>query len=241
MPRAANPEPAGAIRRSPSIGRPSYAVRAPLVAWLKAEAEEAHRRHGGPYRVLDVGCGEKPYEPFFAPYVEEYVGVDAVETKWADLVGPIESLPVPDASFDLVLCNQVLEHCDDPRAAVRELRRVVAPGGCVLASTHGVYVYHPIPHDRWRWTHEGLEYMFREQAEWRSLSVTPSSGTAACLTMLVTHYLDILCQWMRMRWLGWPLIASMNRIARFLDDHVALLRDPVPGALFANLHVKAEV
>jgi hypothetical protein len=58
--------------------------------------------------------------------------------------------------------------------------------------------------------------------------------------MLVTVYLDIVCQWIRMRWLGWPFIALLNRLARFLDDHVARLRDPVPGALFANLHVKAE-
>src|SRR5205823_4925085 len=141
---------------------------------------------------------QKPYEPFFAPYAREYVGVDAVETPWADLIGTVESIPVPDESFDVVLCTQVLEHCDDPAAAVRELRRVVAPSGCVLASTHGTYVYHPIPHDRWRWTHEGLEYLFRRHAEWGSLSVTPSSGTTACLVMLFTHYFDILCQWVRM-------------------------------------------
>lgn len=240
MVRAPDLEPAGAVWRSPSIGRPSYAVRKPLVSWLKAEAAEAHERHGRPYSVLDIGCGQKPYESFFAPYASGYVGVDTVETPWADLVGSIEALPVPDGSFDVVLCTQVLEHCDDPAAAVRELRRVVAPGGCVLASTHGVYVYHPSPHDRWRWTHEGLEYLFRTGAEWRSLAVKPGSGTTACLVMLVTVYLDILCQRIRMRWLGWPLIAVMNALARFLDGHVALLRDPVPGALFANLHVKAE-
>jgi SAM-dependent methyltransferase len=240
MPSATELEPAGADRRSPTIGRPSYAVRAPLVAWLKAEAEDAHRRHGDPYRVLDIGCGDKPYEPFFRPYASEYVGVDNVERPEVDLVGSIEALPVADASFDVVLCTQVLEHCDDPAAAVRELRRVVAPGGCVLASTHGVYVYHPVPHDRWRWTHEGLEYLFREHADWCSVSVRPGSGTTACLVMLGTVYLDIACQRIRMRWLGWPVIALLNGLARVTDAHVALLRDPVPGALFANLHVKAE-
>ncbi len=240
MARAVDLEPAGADRRSPTIGRPSYAVRAPLVAWLQSEAEEAGRRHDGRYRVLDIGCGDKPYEPFFAPYASEYVGVDAVESQWTDLVGTIEALPVPDASFDVVLCTQVLEHCDDPAAAVRELRRVVAPGGCVLASTHGVYVYHPVPHDRWRWTHEGLEYLFRSEADWSALTVRPGSGTTACLVMLFTIYLDIACQRIRMRWLGWPAIALLNAAARFLDRHVRLLRDPVPGALFANLHLKAE-
>lgn len=239
MAEPADLDPAGRVWRSPSIGRPSYAVRAPLVAWLKAEAAAAGAG-GRRYRVLDVGCGQRPYEPFFAPFASEYVGVDAVETRWADLVGPVEALPVPDASFDVVLCTQVLEHADDPAAAVRELRRVVAPGGRVLASTHGVFVYHPAPHDRWRWTHEGLEHLFRVHAQWSAVSVTPASGTAACLAMLVGYYLDLSLKRVRLRWLGWPAIAALNGTARLLDAHVSRLRSPVPGALFANLHVRAE-
>src|ERR687886_645662 len=140
-----------------------------------------HPSRARPYRVLDVGCGVKPYYPFFEPYASEYVGVDVVENPAADLQGAVESLPVADASFDLVLCIQVLEHADDPVRAVRELRRVVAPGGAVLASTHGVQVYHPAPVDLWRWTHAGLDRLFRQNADWSSLSVRPSSGTTACL------------------------------------------------------------
>ena len=118
---------------------------------------------GPPVRVLDVGCGVKPYYPFFAGVASEYVGVDVVENPAAELLGPVEALPVADASFDVVLCTQVLEHCDDPAQAVRELRRVTAPGGRVLASTHGVQVYHPSPVDYWRWTHEGLRAPLRAE------------------------------------------------------------------------------
>ena len=118
---------------------------------------------GAPVRVLDVGCGLKPYYPFFASVASEYVGVDVVENPAAELLGPVEALPVEDASFDLVLCTQVLEHCDDPAQAVRELHRVTRPGGRVLASTHGVQVYHPSPSDYWRWTHEGLRRLFARQ------------------------------------------------------------------------------
>lgn len=69
--------------------------------------------------------------------------------------------PVEDASYDVVLCNQVLEHCDDPRRAVAELRRVTAPRGRVLASTHGVMPYHPSPNDYWRWTTPALQSCLR--------------------------------------------------------------------------------
>ena len=74
-----------------------------------------------------------------------------------------------------MLCTQVLEHVDDPAQAVRELARVTAPGGRVLASTHGVQVYHPSPVDYWRWTHAGLERLFRQNAEWASVTVVPAS------------------------------------------------------------------
>jgi SAM-dependent methyltransferase len=190
--------------------------------------------------VLDVGCGVKPYRPLFAPYADDYVGVDVGEDTAADIVGVVESLPVADASFDVVVCTQVLEHCDDPAAAVRELRRVVAPGGRVLVSTHGVYVYHPRPHDRWRWTHEGLEQLFRANGDWRSLVVRPGSGTTACLAMLVAIYLDLALKRARVRELGRPLIAALNAGAAALDRRVTSLREPIPGSLFANYHVTAE-
>ena len=226
----------GDYRRRPPLSSPTYAVRAPLAAWLREEA--ARRPH--PYRVLDVGCGVKPYYPFFEPYASEYVGVDVVENPAADLQGAVESLPVADASFDLVLCIQVLEHADDPARAVRELRRVVAPGGAVLASTHGVQVYHPAPVDLWRWTHAGLDRLFRENADWSSLSVRPSSGTTACLGMLVAIYADLLARRAHVPALGRALAAGLNRGAAALDRRSSDLREPRSGSLIANLHVVAE-
>jgi SAM-dependent methyltransferase len=47
----------------------------------------------------------------------------------------LESLPLPDASFDLVLCTQVIEHLLDPALGLRELARVLAPGGRLVITT----------------------------------------------------------------------------------------------------------
>jgi SAM-dependent methyltransferase len=227
----------GALRRSTPRTSATYAVRAPLARWLRAES--AAIPQGA--RVLDVGCGVKPYEPWFRARASSYVGVDIAENPLADVVGVVEDLPLEDGSFDVVLCSQVLEHCDDPARAVRELRRVTAPGGRVLASTHGTQVYHPSPHDLWRWTHAGLERLFAQNAEWSALRVIPGAGTTACLGMLIATYLDIVFQRGHVRPLGYPLVAAINTVAEAIDNRVPSLREPIAGSLIPNFHVVAEV
>jgi SAM-dependent methyltransferase len=226
-------------RLDPPSSMPTYAVRAPLVRWLREQAAEAYASNGR-YRVLDVGCGQKPYEPLFTQYADAYVGVDPVDNPRAELKGFVEDLPVEDGSFDVVLCNQVLEHCDNPGKAVSELRRVTAPGGRVLASTHGVMAYHPSPTDYWRWTHAGLEKLFAENDSWASVRVTPASGTTACLGMLLAMYLDLTFRRAHVGAIAKPLVAGINTVARAVDSRSAHLREPGAGALFANYHVVAE-
>ena len=103
----------GSLRRSPHASSATWLVRSKLAEWLQLEAAVAYAACGR-LRVLDVGCGVKPYYPYFAEYADSYVGVDVVENPAAELLGGVEDLPVDDASFDVVLCTQVLEHCDDP-------------------------------------------------------------------------------------------------------------------------------
>jgi SAM-dependent methyltransferase len=224
----------GAERRRPRLSSPTWIVRTSLAHWLEEQAAELAA--DPPVRILDVGCGVKPYYPFFAGVASEYIGVDVVENPAAELRGSVEALPVEDASFDVVLCTQVLEHSDDPAQAVRELWRVTRPGGRVLASTHGVQVYHPSPADYWRWTHEGLRRLFEQNAEWGSLSVTPAAGTASALAMLLGTYVEIA---LRRTVLARPPVALLNRIGRALDGRSSRLSEPLPGSLIPNFHVVA--
>ena len=224
----------GEERRRPSRSGATWTVRAPLAAWL---LEEARAGTGG-YRVLDVGCGPKPYYPFFAERATEYVGVDVVHPA-AELRGSVEALPVGDGSFDIVLCTQVLEHCDDPAQAVRELYRVTAPGGRVLASTHGVQLYHPSPNDHWRWTHTGLQRLFEDNCDWARVDVRAGAGTAACLGMLLGTYVEIACRRAGARTAARGPVWLLNRTAFAIDSKSALLREPRQGSLTANFHVVA--
>jgi SAM-dependent methyltransferase len=226
----------GANRRYPARSSPTWVVRSALAGWLQAQAAEL--AGSSPLRVLDVGCGVKPYYPYFATVASAYVGVDVVPNPAAELLGPVEALPVEEASFDVVLCTQVLEHCDEPAQAVRELRRVTAPGGRVLCSTHGVQVYHPSPVDYWRWTHEGLRRVFEQNADWSSLTIDPGAGTASGLAMLLGTFVEIA---LRRTVLAKPPVWLLNTAGAALDARSAGLRSPVPGSLIPNYHVVATV
>jgi hypothetical protein len=109
----------------------------------------------------------------------------------------------------------------------------------VLLSTHGVQVYHPAPEDLWRWTHTGLERLFRENADWSAVDVRPASGTTACVGMLLAHFVDLLFHRVRARPLGRPLVWAINKTAAAIDASLPMLREPIPGSIAANYHVEA--
>ena len=108
------------------------------------ERAELFRRYvGGPgRRVLDIGCR---YGALTRAYLEgnHVVGIDVdrlaldeaarlgIETQWADAE---EGLPFEDASFDVVVAGELLEHVRDPVALVGEGRRVLRPGGTFVGS-----------------------------------------------------------------------------------------------------------
>ena len=229
------------MRRPLGTGRSSvsYCVRSPLAAWLATQAATIGNTPGA--GVLDFGCGDRRYESLFTAAGAIYSGFDGPWNPRADLVGEADAVPVGDAAFDVVVCTQVLEHLPDPAATSRELRRIVRPGGRILASTHGTSVYHPNPIDLWRWTQPGLEKLFRDNAAWSSLTISPAQGSAATTAMLVAYFVDLAFKRLRLRLLGVPFVYSLNLAGQALDRALPLLREPIPGSLTATFHVEARV
>jgi SAM-dependent methyltransferase len=105
--------------------------------------------------VIDFGCGNMPYKPLFEAAGCRYFGADfdGAPDIAIDAAG---RMAAADASADLVVSFQVLEHVRDLAAYFAEVRRVLKPGGRLVLSTHGVWLYHPHPEDHRRWTREGL-------------------------------------------------------------------------------------
>jgi SAM-dependent methyltransferase len=119
-------------------------------------------------RLLDVGCGDKPYESIFAPYVDSYVGVEheatfaktSASTRGRpDVYYDGKRLPFEDGSFDTVLSVEVLEHTPEPQGLVSEMARVLKRGGTLIVSAPFSFRLHEEPHDYFRYTPYGMREM----------------------------------------------------------------------------------
>lgn len=106
-------------------------------------------------RVLDFGCGTRPYESWFKDAGAQYHGAD-IDGGHEVMIRGDGSLAAADAAFDMVASFQVLEHVWDLATYLGEARRVLKADGWLLLSTHGSWFYHPHPGDYRRWTAEGL-------------------------------------------------------------------------------------
>ena len=223
-------------RRAPRLGDGGYLLLSELADSLVA-ARDRYVEPGAD--VLDVGCGDKPYYPFFAETTASYVGCDVVPGPRVDRVCPIEALDAETASVDLVLCTQVLEHARDPAAALRESARVLRPGGHLFASTHGTYPFHPHPNDYWRWTQQGLETLGGDEPMLELVELVPHRGTIACLALFVSTYIEIAATGLHVAPLGRPVIAVVNLAGAGGDRLVSRLRYPQPYTLIPNFLVVA--
>lgn len=103
-------------------------------------------------RVLDVGGKKENKRGEFRPpkaVAWEYLNID--EATDPDYVGSVESIPVPDASFDIVLLAEVVEHLENPELALQECARVLRPGGMMYILSPFLYPIHADPDDFQRW------------------------------------------------------------------------------------------
>jgi SAM-dependent methyltransferase len=128
-------------------------------------------------RMLDVGCGDRPYAKLFR-HVARYVGIEhpgavmnveaALKVSFARLRGVVDcfadahEIPFADASFDSCLCTEVLEHVPDPVRVARELKRILRPGGRALITVPFAGELHQVPYDYQRFTIYGIRRVVEE-------------------------------------------------------------------------------
>lgn len=107
-------------------------------------------------KVLDLGCGTAPLEDFLASITLDLTKCDwpnSLHSTNVDVEADIsKGLPFSDESFDLIILSDVLEHIYTPHFLLREIRRILKPGGLLLGNSPFIYLLHEEPYDYFRFT-----------------------------------------------------------------------------------------
>ena len=112
-------------------------------------------------RLLDIGCGNKPYKDIIDPIVNEYIGCDIVQSNdhKADILCEATMIPLPDASFDTIISTQTIEHVADHQKMISESYRLLKNGGYLVISGPMYWPLHEEPYDFFRFTKHGFRHL----------------------------------------------------------------------------------
>jgi SAM-dependent methyltransferase len=144
----------------PTIFYSGYILRSKLYAVVK--------KHAGYMkgRMMDFGCGSKPYRSLLN--VKEYVGVDyegqghSHENEQIDVFYDGVTLPFPDNHFDSVFSSEVFEHVFNLEEILLEIKRVMKPGAKILVTCPFAIPEHEQPNDYARYSSFGLKHLFEK-------------------------------------------------------------------------------
>lgn len=168
-----------------SISRRSfyYLVYVPLIRTLNC----ATKQYASGV-LLDIGCGNKPYEKMVSDKVEKYVGCDIVQSSEnrVDVLCPANKIPLDDKTFDTVFSTQTIEHVEDHQGLVNEAYRLLKSGGYFIVSGPLYWHLHEEPYDFFRFTKHGFKYIL-EKSGFEVIEILPNGGTWATTGQAIIH------------------------------------------------------
>lgn len=142
--------------------------------------------------LLDIGCGEKPYESEFKPYIRDYIGLDHEKTihdkSKIDIFATAYNTTMACNSVDTVLCLSVLEHLERPWEAISEISRILKPDSYVILTGQFFWHLHEEPRDFYRYTKYGLKYLLEENG-FEITELNPLTGFWVTFGQELVYYL----------------------------------------------------
>jgi SAM-dependent methyltransferase len=158
-------------------------------------------------KVLDIGCGNKPYEKIFSENVETYTGCDIIQSdkQKVDVICQATNLKFDSNCFDTVFSTQVIEHVDDPLKMLAEANRVLKKEGHLILSAPFSWELHEEPYDFYRYTKYGLAAML-EKNGFKVLCINSNGGKWAAIAQL---NLNILYSTFKRKTMGSKVLKSL--------------------------------
>jgi len=165
--------------------------------------------------------------------VPGYLNLDLFATPGVDVLADAEALPFPGDVFTRVECDAVLEHVRDPQRVMREITRVLAPGGYAHLVTPFCHPFHEYPRDYRRFTIDGLKELNGGSLEvvaegWRT-------GPTATMLVFTLEYAKLLLPWKWWRVMAHGVLGWVLFPLRYLD--LLLLRTASAGRIGNHCYV----
>lgn len=144
-------------------------------------------------KLLDAGCGEKPYSILYDDLVNESIGCDVEicihDQRSVDVFASVDELPFSDKEFDTILCTNVLEHVSNMEKGVSELSRCLKEDGNLILITPFLYPTHEAPYDFYRYTIYGLKHQL-EKNKMKVVKIIPLGGVGFFLMVYFNIFLS---------------------------------------------------
>lgn len=138
--------------------------------------------------LIDIGCGNKPYEELFDGKTTKYIGCDIVQSNLnkVDIICPANKIPIEDNSFDIVFSTQTIEHLEDPQGLINEAYRLLKPGGSFILSGPQYWPLHEEPFDFFRFTKHGFKTIL-EKGNFDIVEINANGGKWATAGQALIH------------------------------------------------------
>ncbi|MCK0125013.1 class I SAM-dependent methyltransferase [Gelidibacter sp. F2691] len=156
---------------------------------FKALTESLVDFHGS---ILDIGCGKMPYKQYILDHsnVNSYTGLD-IESAIVydkkvkpDYTWDGVTMPFGDASFDCAFGTEVLEHCPEPEVVLKEVFRILKPGGIFFFTVPFLWNLHEVPHDEYRYTPFAIERHLRNSG-FNNIKIKATGGWHASMAQMI--------------------------------------------------------
>ncbi|MEO5891111.1 MAG: class I SAM-dependent methyltransferase [Ferruginibacter sp.] len=207
---------------------------------LQAIQQSMPQFHG---KLLDVGCGIMPYREMIISQADivSYTGLDfenSVDPQYAlgkpDLFWAGDVIPMEDNSVETVLATELLEHCPDPEKVMKEMLRVLKPGGMLFLTVPFLWNLHVVPYDEYRYTPFSLERHL-VNAGFGNVQLSALGGCDASMAQMIGIW--VIQRPMRplfKKTIGWLMLPVMRKLIR-LDKRYDKTKLFVGGSMITGI------